>query len=206
MPRRAAWLSFAGLRIPVSRHVGSMGVAPPLARGALSTIPPDVHGGNLDTVSVGAGATVLFPVHVPGALFSLGDLHAAQGEGEVCGTAVEVAGNVTVRLTVLKRAESADARSVTEWQIRTPGRLRAGLLRPGRDGRRFVTTGFAPELKLAAQKAVWHMTDVLRAHRPGLSREQALMVVSLAGDLRISQAVDMPHYSVAAHLPAGVLE
>ena len=195
------WLRFAGVWVPLSPHVGSMGVAPPESRGPLSTIPPDVHGGNLDTRHVTAGSVALFPVHTPGALFYLGDVHAGQGDGEVCGTALEVAAKVTVRLSVLKRG-TPDAAAVTEWQLRTPAWL---PLHPGRDGARVVTTGFAPDLLTASRKAIRHMMDVLRAKRPGMTTEEAYMVCSLAADLRVSQAVDMPHYSVAAHLPAGVL-
>ena len=165
-----------------------------------------MHGGNLDTRSLTIGSTVLFPVHVRGALLSLGDVHAGQGEGEVCGTGIEVAAAVTVRLTVLKRATSVLAAGVTEWQLLAPGRWSpARLLAPSRDGARHITTGFSADVKTAAGKAVWFMTDVLMAQKPGMSREQAYMVCSLACDLRISQLVDYPHYSVAAHLPVGVL-
>jgi acetamidase/formamidase len=195
------WLRFAGVWVPLSPHVGSMGVAPPVSRGALSTIPPDVHGGNLDTRHVTAGSVALFPVHTPGALFYLGDVHAGQGDGEVCGTALEVAAKVTVRLHVLKRS-TPDAAAVTEWQLRTPAWL---PLHPGRDGARFITTGFAPDLLTASRKAIRHMMDVLRAKRPEMTTEEAYMVCSISADLRVSQAVDMPHFSVAAHLPAGVL-
>ena len=76
---------------------------------------------------------------------------------------------------------------------------------PGRDGARLVTTGFAPDLLTASRKAVRHMMALLRARRPLLTEAEAYMVCSLAADLRVSQAVDMPHFSVAAHLPAGVL-
>jgi len=146
-------------------------------------------------------------LRVPGALFSLGDVHAAQGDGEVGGTGIEVGAVVTVRLTVLKRDTSALARGVTEWQLLAPSRLSpARLLSPSRDGARHITTGFSPDLRTAARKAVFHMTNVLMAQRPGLSRESAYMICSLACDLRISQLVDVPHYSVAAHLPMGVLD
>ena len=201
------------VKVPFSPHVGSMGVSPPPGRGPLSTVPPDVHGGNLDTRHLGEGAAALFPVHAPGGLFSLGDVHAAQGDGEVGGTGVEVDANVTVRLTLIKAGSAQAGReAVAEWQIRTRSAaawrsaLRA-LWAPARDeGARLVTTGFAPDLLTASRKALAHMVALIRARRPALSADQALMVASMAADLRISQAVDMPHYSVAAHLPAAVLD
>jgi acetamidase/formamidase len=200
------WLQVAGCWIPLDFHVGSMGVAPPSDRGPLSTVPPDVHGGNLDTRSLTVGATVYFPVHAQGALLSMGDVHAAQGEGEVGGTGIEIGAAVTVRVIVVKRESGGLASALTEWMMVTPPSWSpARLLVPSRDGARFVTTGFATDLTSAARKAVFYMTDVLMARDSSLTREEALMVVSLAADLRISQAVDMPHYSVAAHLPMGVV-
>ena len=200
------YLHVAGCWIPLDFHVGSMGVAPPASRGPLSTVPPDVHGGNLDTRSLTVGSTVYFPVHAPGALLSMGDVHAAQGEGEVGGTGIEIGAAVTVRVVVVKRGSGGMAAALTEWAMVTPPSWSpARLLVPSRDGARFVTTGFSTDLLGAARKAIWYMTDVLMARDARMSREEALMVASLAADLRISQAVDVPHFSVAAHLPMAVV-
>lgn len=226
-PWYSRWIHVFGVRVPFSPHVrrcrgstpthtphaapqvGSMGVAPPAKRGRLGCMPPDEHGGNLDTRHLTEGAVALFPVHVPGAHFSLGDVHAAQGDGEVGGTGLEVGARVTVRLTLLKKGSTPLASSLTEWALVTPAvalpRLGAGLLQAPRDGARLVTTGFAPDLLTASRKAITAMMAVLKAHRPELTTEEAYMICSMAADLRISQAVDLPHYSVAAHLPLAVL-
>ncbi|KAH9916665.1 uncharacterized protein B0H18DRAFT_939165 [Fomitopsis serialis] len=92
-----------GIRIPLRPFAGEMGVAR-AAPGPHSTIPPYTTGGNIDTRHVTAGSTLYLPVEVPGALFSMGDGHAAQGDGEVCGTAIETSVRATVRLTVIKDA------------------------------------------------------------------------------------------------------
>lgn len=166
-------------------------------------MPPDVHGGNLDTRHLTEGSTALFPIHVAGARFSLGDVHAAQGDGEVCGTGIEVGARVTVRLTLLKAGASPDARvrlgliraasypplshscfvgafpsqGVKEWQLRIPGGPffpRFGnVIQAPRDGARIVTTGFAPDLLTASRKAVLHMIEVIKQHKPELTTEQA---------------------------------
>ena len=122
-----------------------------------------------------------FPVFAPGALFSIGDTHAAQGLGEVSGTAMEAPMRVVYRISVLK-----DARAIPEVQYETDDY--------------YATTGFATTIDEAAKKATRYMVDYLVDTR-GLSREDAYMLCSLAGDLHIAEAVDIPHMLVTMHLP-----
>jgi acetamidase/formamidase len=122
-----------GIRIPLEPFCGEIGLAPG-APGALSTIPPYRHGGNMDTKHLTKGTTLYLPVEAPGALYSMGDGHAAQGDGEVCGTAIETPMRATVRLTVrkdlsIRRASSASRRSLAN-------KVEASGLRPARRLRR----------------------------------------------------------------------
>ncbi|HSK17436.1 MAG TPA: acetamidase/formamidase family protein [Gaiellaceae bacterium] len=174
---------------------------PASAAGGLRTIPPRESGGNLDVPQLGAGSRLLLPVQVPGALFSIGDLHFAQGEGEVCGTGIEVAGAVTVRLGLEKQPA---------WVPRFPV-----YETPARPGRRvFATTGIplrddganeALDVGLAARRALLEMIGYLTDAR-GLGREQAYVLASVAVDLRLSEVVDVPNALVSALLPLDVFE
>ena len=174
---------------------------PAPAAAGLRTIPPRETGGNLDVPQLVAGSRLLLPVHVPGALFSAGDLHFAQGEGEVCGTGIEVAGAVTVRLG-LDRNPS--------WRPRFP--LYETPARPA--PRVLATTGIslrddggneALDIGLAARRALLEMIDYLTGVR-GLGREQAYVLASVAVDLRLSEVVDVPNALVSALLPLDVFE
>ena len=187
------WAEFApGIRIPVSPFCGEIGLAPGKP-GALSTIPPYRHGGNMDTKHITRGARLYLPVEAPGALFSLGDGHAAQGDGEVCGTAIETPMRATVRLTVRKDI------AVPEPQFLTAGPLCARSNTRGY----YATDGIGPDLMEAARQAVRHMIDHLqRAHR--LSRDEAYMLCSVAVDLKICEIVDAPHWVVGAFLPQSI--
>ena len=164
---------------------------PPEAADGLRTVPPRELGGNLDIRQLVAGSRLLLPVSVPGALLSVGDLHFAQGDGEVCGTAIEVAGAVTVRLRLRKDPS---------WRPRYPA-----YETPPRPGRRcFATTGIpidAPmDLTAAARAALFEMIDHLEITY-GFSRPAAYALCSVAVDLRISEAVDVPYPLVSALLP-----
>jgi acetamidase/formamidase len=131
-----------GVRIPIAPFCGELGVAP--AGPAQSTIPPTETGGNMDTRHLTAGSRLWLPVAVPGALFSLGDGHAAQGDGEVCGTAIETPVTATVRLTIRR-----DVR-VTAPEFETGGPLGASTNTAGW----FATDGIGPDLFQAARDAV----------------------------------------------------
>ena len=153
------------IRVPLKPFAGVMGVAPATDE-MLSTIPPRANGGNLDDPSLVVGTTVYLPVLVPGALFSIGDTHAAQGFGEVSGTAMESPMRIVYRISVRK-----DSPSIEEVQYETDDY--------------YATTGFATTIDEATKKAVRYMIDYLMKHK-GMSRERAYMLCSLAGDLKIA--------------------
>ena len=180
-----------GIRIPLAPFCGELGVAP--AGPPRSTIPPAEHGGNMDTRHLTAGAVLWLPVQVPGARFSLGDGHAAQGDGEVCGTAIETPMRATVRLTVRK-----DIR-VTAPEFTTPGPLGASTNTAGW----YAADGVGPDLFVAAKEAVRRMIDrLVRDH--GLAPVDAYLLLSVAGDLRISEIVDQPNWIVTAYCPRSI--
>ncbi|MDA0270274.1 MAG: acetamidase/formamidase family protein [Chloroflexi bacterium] len=181
-----------GIAIPQEPFLGVMGVA--LAEpGQHNTSPPRRNGGNADVKQLTAGSTVYLPVLVPGALFSCGDGHAAQGDGEVCITAIETSMTSTLRFDVIKGWE------VPEMQFRT-----AGPLTPRTNtGRWFGTTGHSPDLMEASRQAVRHMIDHLGRHY-GLSREEAYILCSVAVDLKVSEVVDAPNWIVSALLPESI--
>ena len=172
----------------------------PYASNALRTIPPRENGGNLDVAQVREGSRLLLPVHVPGALLSIGDMHFAQGEGEGSATAIE-SRPVTVRVS-LRRADDAAAGA------RVPrDRVREQAPEPGRRPC-FQTPGIPldddgangdMDLRLAARRALQEMIGWLAAER-GLTREQAYVLTSVAADLRVAEAVNVPNG--ARRLPA----
>jgi acetamidase/formamidase len=182
-----------GIRVPLAPFCGEMGVAP--ETGPLSTIPPDRHGGNMDTRHLVAGSTLFLPVFVAGARFSIGDGHATQGDGEVCGTAIETPMRATVRLTVRKDVHVSGPEFIAAPDPN------ASL----RDGRRYATDGIGPDLLTAARDAIRRMIDWLgREH--GLEPVRAYLLCSVAVDLRISEIVDVPNYVVTAYCPLGLFE
>ncbi len=181
-----------GIAVPLEPFLGVMGVAP-AEPGAHSTMPPRRNGGNVDTKQLTAGARLYLPVLVEGALFSCGDGHAAQGDGEVCVTAVEMNARVTLRFGLLP------GRRLAEPQLLTGGPLSART----NTGRHFATTAHGPDLFAAAQQATRYMIEHLVRER-GLSREEAYILASVAVDLRISEIVDAPNWIVSAFLPESV--
>jgi len=181
-----------GIRIPLAPFCGEIGLAPG-APGALSTIPPYRHGGNMDTKHLTKGARLFLPVEVEGALFSMGDGHAAQGDGEVCGTAIETPMRATVRLTVHKD------RPVPEPQFFTAG----PLAQRTNTAPYYCTDGIGPDLMEATRKAVRHMIDYLQ-YTYSLSRADAYMLCSVAVDLKLCEVVDAPNWLVGAFLPQSI--
>jgi acetamidase/formamidase len=181
-----------GIRIPLAPFCGEIGLAP-AAPGALSTIPPYRHGGNMDTRHLIKGTRLFLPVEVPGALFSIGDGHAAQGDGEVCGTAIETPMRATVRLTVRKDVH------IQEPQFLTPGPLAQRTNTAGY----YATDGIGPDLMEAARNAIRHMIAYLQQSY-GLGRPEAYMLCSVAVDLKICEIVDAPHWVVSAFLPLSI--
>ena len=171
------------------------GAVPPQAAEGARTIPPRETGGNMDVRQLVAGSKLWLPVDVPGALFSIGDLHFAQGDGEVCGTAIEVAGSVTVRFAV------HDVPGPAFPAFETPGGRRVE--------RSFATVGIPVDagmnLNAAARAALLEMIDHLE-RRYGFERPAAYALCSACVDLRISEVVDVPYPLVSALLPLDVFE
>jgi acetamidase/formamidase len=182
--------SGARIAVPQAPFPGVIGTALD-EPGPHGTMPPRKNGGNMDVKQLTAGATVYLPIWVEGALLSVGDAHAAQGDGEVCVSAVEMSARVTVRVGL------RTGRPLREPQLRTPGQ-------PAR-GAEFATTAHGPDLFAASQQAVRYLIDHLAAER-GLTREEAYVVASVAADLRISEIVDAPNWIVSAFLPEGIFE
>jgi len=179
-----------GIKIPLRPFAGEMGVA--LAqKGPHSTIPPYKTGGNIDTKFMVKGTTLYLPIEVEGALFSIGDGHAAQGDGEVCGTAIETPITVTVKLTVVK----------DKTYVKTPHFSTQNI--PEDPQGYYCTTGIGPDIREATRDAVRHMIAVLGADH-GLSREDAYMLCSVAGDLRMHEVVDMPNYVIGMMMPKSI--
>jgi acetamidase/formamidase len=176
--------------LPYEPFPGTIGVAP-AEPGAHSIVPPSRFGGNIDTKHLRAGTTLFLPVGVEGALFSVGDTHAAQGDGEVCGTAIETAMDVVVRLSV-RRDIRVDAPQYL--LLEAP---------PTRPGPHHVCAGVGPDLFEAAKDAV-RATIAYLQDRHGLDREEAYAVASVAVDLRIHEVVDAPNWVVGAFLPESI--
>jgi acetamidase/formamidase len=181
-------------RVPLKPFAGTIGLA--LAEPGLhSVVPPRRVGGNLDIRDLSAGVELYLPVEVAGGLFSVGDTHAAQGDGEVCGTAIESPMAVTLTLDLVKNARLAAPR------FTTPGPVSRHL-----DGKGYeVTTGVGPDLMTGAREAVSRMVELLGA-RHGMAAVDAYMLCSVCGDLRISEIVDLPNWIVAFYFPRVVLE
>lgn len=181
-------------RVPLKPFAGTIGNA--LAeKGHHSVVPPRRVGGNLDIRDLAAGTTLYLPVEVAGALFSVGDTHAAQGDGEVCGTAIESPMDVVLKLDLVK-----DARLKTP-RFTTPGPVTRHLDAKGYE----VTTGIGPDLMTGAREAVAQMVDLL-AGRYHIDPVEAYMLASVCGDLRISEIVDMPNWVVSFYFPRCVFE
>jgi len=178
--------------VPLHPFPGNLGLAPG-EEGEHDTMPPRKVGGNMDVKHLTAGSTLYLPVEAAGGLFSIGDCHAAQGDGEVSVTGIEAPMTVTARFDLADRA-------VAQPEFET-----AGPFTPtGRDEPMYATTGIAPELMDATKKAVSHMITHLHERR-GLSRADAYVLCSTAVDLKISEVVDAPNWTVTAYLPESVL-
>ena len=179
----------AGVRVPLEPFLGVMGVALP-EPGEHRTAPPRKNGGNMDIKQLTIGSTLFLPVWVDGALFSCGDGHAAQGDGEVCITAIETTMTATLRFSL----EHGRSLSFPELETSRPLSPRTSA------GRHYATTGIAPDLMDATKQATRAMiAHLVEAH--GLTREEAYVLCSVAVDLRISEVVDAPNWVVSALLP-----
>jgi formamidase len=178
----------------------------PYASQALRTIPPRENGGNLDVAQVREGSRLLLPVHVPGAMLSVGDLHFAQGEGEACGTAIEIAGTITVEVSV-RKAETL------RWRPRFPA-IEYAQAASRTERACFETMGIpltdegenaSMDATLASRRALLELIGWLEAER-GLTREQGYVLASVAADLRVAEVVNVPNALVTCRLPLDVFE
>ncbi len=183
-----------GGRVPLKPFCGTIGLAPAEA-GTHSIVPPRRVGGNMDIRDLAAGTELHLPVEVAGALFSVGDTHAAQGDGEICGTAIESPMNVALSFDLIKGANLAFPR------FETPGPVTRHL-----DGKGyFVTTGIGSDLMENARAAVMRMIDDISAAQ-GISAAEAYMLCSVCADLRISEVVDQPNWVVSFYFPKIVFD
>ena len=181
-------------RVPLKPFAGTIGVAP-AEPGCHSVVPPRRVGGNMDLRDIACGSELHLPVEVAGALFSVGDTHAAQGDGEVCGTALESPMRVALRFDLIKRRPLAFPR------LLTPGPVARHL-----DARGYLaSTGIGPDLMAAARDAVRSMIDWL-GREYGIPAIDAYLLCSVCGDLRISEIVDAPNWTVSFYFPRIALE
>jgi len=180
--------------VPLKPFAGTIGLAP-AEPGLHSVVPPRRVGGNLDIRDLSAGTTLYLPIEVAGALFSVGDTHAAQGDGEICGTAIESPMSVVLSFDLEKRAN-----------LKTPRFTTAGPVTSHIDAHGYdATTGIGPDLMQATRDAVTGMIDLI-SRRHGLAPVDAYMLCSVCGDLRISEVVDQPNWVVSFYFPRSVLE
>ncbi|WP_010218002.1 acetamidase/formamidase family protein [Sphingomonas sp. PAMC 26621] len=158
-----------GITVPLHPFFGSMGVAPPPSFGRYDSAPPTINGGNMDDKALVEGTTLFLPVHAPGALFQVGDGHAAQGNGEVDITALETSLTGRLQFILHKRKASAYPRAETPTH--------------------YIAMGFDDDLSNATRKALRNMIDFLVAEK-GMTRDDAYMLLSVAGDVEVTELVD----------------
>jgi acetamidase/formamidase len=158
-----------GIDVPLRPFFGSMGVAPPESSGRVNSAPPGVHAGNLDNKELVAGTTLLIPVHVPGALFQVGDGHAGQGDGEVDITALETSLTGTLRFFLRKGARLNWPRAETPTH--------------------YIAMGLDKDLDEAMKIAVREAVELIASEKK-LDRDDAYMLCSVAVDFRVTQVVD----------------
>src|SRR6476659_8233175 len=169
-----------GIVIPLRPFFGSMGVAPAPELGRVSSNPPGKHAGNMDNKDLIVGSTVWIPVFAPGALFEIGDGHAAQGDGEVDQTAIETSLRGRLQLTVRKGMALTWPRAETTTD--------------------YISMATDPDLRVAMTTAVQEMIDFLSSTK-GLTKGQAYQLTSMAGHVAVTQIVDMPNVGVHVKMP-----
>jgi acetamidase/formamidase len=174
---------FPGIIVPLRPFFGSMGVAPAPELGRVSSNPPGRHAGNLDNKELVVGSTLYIPVFVRGALFLVGDGHAAQGDGEVDQTAIETSLRGRIQLTVRKGMKLDWPRAETPTD--------------------FISMAADPDLTVATKIAIQEMVDYLADARK-LTKHQAYQLVSMAGNVAITQLVDKPNMGVHVRVPKSI--
>jgi acetamidase/formamidase len=182
-----------GVKVPIAPFLGTMGTHPD-GPATAEAFPPHKGAGNIDTRHLTAGSTLWLPVWCEGGLFSCGDPHAAQGDGEVCVSAIECDMRATLRFTVEHRA-------IPVPYFRTPGALTPHAEGAGHQG----AMGIHPDLMEGTRIAIRAMVDWVAAEH-GLSREDAYVLCSLAGDLKILEVVDAGVWNVGMTMPLSVFE
>lgn len=205
--REQALIDRGGFALPPSA-AGAVPADPTIASEALRTVPPRETAGNVDIKQLSKGVRLAIPVSEPGGLFSIGDAHFAQGDGECCGTAIEMAATFHLEFSVLKGV--ARQRNIRDAQfarddyymspeLAAPRRFYATTgLSVGRDGQ-----NASEDATLAARNALLNMIDYLGYER-GFNRQQAYALCSVAVDLKISELVDVPNFVVSAFLPLDI--
>jgi len=176
---------FPGIVVPLRPFFGSMGVAPAPELGRVSSNPPGRHAGNLDNKELVAGSTLLIPVFVRGALFEIGDGHVAQGDGEVDQTAIETSLRGRIQLTARKGIKLTWPRAETTTD--------------------YISMAADPDLTVATKTAIQEMVDFL-ASTKGLTKHQAYQLVSVAGNVAITQLVDKPNVGVHVRMPKSIFK
>jgi acetamidase/formamidase len=172
-----------GIVIPLKPFFGSMGVAPAPELGRVSSNPPGKHAGNLDNRELVAGSTLFIPVFVPGALFEVGDGHGAQGDGEVDQTAIETSLRGRIQLTARKDMKLNWPRAETATD--------------------YISMATDPDLTVATKGAIQEMVDFVAATRH-MPKHQAYQLVSIAGNVAVTQLVDKPNVGVHVRLPKSI--
>lgn len=205
---READLAHRGGMVMPPEPAGALPEDHAIAAAAFRTIAPHENGGNMDIKQITSGSTLYLPVYVPGALFSVGDAHFAQGDGESCGTAVETTGTLVARFDLLKGEARRRKQTDPSYETEIPRSERAAA-------RRFyATTGIctrksgrseSEDLTLAARNALMNMLDHL-CDAYGYSQEQAYCLASVAVDLNVSQVVDVPNFIISACLPLDIFD
>jgi acetamidase/formamidase len=183
------------IQIPYEPFCGVMGVGP-RESGRFNTIPPRENAGNIDIRHLTPGSRAFFPVLVPGALFSCGDCHSAQGDGEVNGSGIETKMSVTLTFNLQKGANIPELRFVTP-----PGKK----LTVADEGGYYVATAHGPDLFKDTQQAIRYIIDYLSSEH-NMTREQAYCLCGAAVDLKISEVVDAPNWIVSAYLPLSIFK
>ena len=172
-----------GITIPLHPFFGSMGVAPAPDAGRVSSVPPGRHAGNLDNRELVAGSTLYIPIFAKGALFEIGDGHAAQGDGEVDQTAIETSLRGRIQLTVRKDMKLTWPRAETATD--------------------YIAMATDPDLAVATKAAIQEMIDFVVSEKK-LTRHRAYQLVSIAGNVAITQLVDKPNLGVHVRLPKSI--
>jgi acetamidase/formamidase len=176
---------FPGIVIPLRPFYGSVGVSPAPELGRVNSTPPGKHAGNIDNKELVAGSTLYIPVFVPGALFEIGDGHAAQGDGEVDQTAIETSLHGRIQLTVRKDMKLTWPRAETATD--------------------YICMATDPDLMIATKAAIQEMIDFL-ASAKGLTKHQAYQVVSMAGNVAVTQLVDKPNLGVHVKIAKSIFK